>query len=204
MRSVWGTCAAVIVGGCAVLASGCPASQEPYLRWQAGPPSGRMDGKVALKLVPNLRPAGRGDGGVLDIGRERSPAGATTALRLEGEASDSLDRVVIRLTIDAMRSAGLAPTQTEDASATAHLTVEIHEFWCDAARSAKATVGLELVLLDPASGGERLRVPVTASGAGDSCRAAFRIALSQTYRELTNAFAEAEVHAAALGGSANP
>jgi hypothetical protein len=188
----------------AFLLTGCVATQEPLLRWQAGPPSGRADGKVALKSVPNLRPAGHGEGGLLDVGLEHTAQGTANAVRLDGENNETLDRVVLRLTIDAMRASSLAPTQPEDRTATAHLIVEIHEFWCDAFHSAKATVGLELVLLDPASGAERLRVPIQTTAVGDSCRIAFHEALSHAYQELAHAFSEQEVHTAALGQTSVP
>src|SRR5258706_15278408 len=109
MRCVW--------VACAWLAAGCVAQQEPYLRWQAGTPSGRMDGKVALKLVPNLRPAGRGEGGLYDIGRERTASGAAVAGRLEGGTKEAPHRAGTRLTIEAMKAAGLAPPQTQEPSA---------------------------------------------------------------------------------------
>jgi hypothetical protein len=180
---------------------GCAAQNEVYLRWQAGPPSGLLDGKVALKQVPNLRPNGRGAGSLVDIGSERSATGQVHAVRLEGEANEPLDHIVLRLTIDAMRSAGLAPTQAEDAAATAQLTVEIHEFWCDGTRAAKVQVGLELVLLDPKTGAERLRVPVNTTGTGTSCKAAFQTGLTAAYHELAHAFAEDEVRRTATGAS---
>jgi hypothetical protein len=186
------------LAGLLLLIGGCATSSEPYLRWHNGPPSGRLQGKVAIKQVPNLRPAGRGEGRLADIGRERTSAGVT-AIVLEGDQNVSLDQSIMRLTIDAMLAAGLATTQPEDGTATAHLNIEIHNFWCDSARSAKADVTVELVLLDPPSGAERLRVPVTGTGAAPECRAAFAIALNEVYKGLVSAFVEAEVHAAALG-----
>ncbi|HZS38165.1 MAG TPA: hypothetical protein VFF06_15110 [Polyangia bacterium] len=192
MRSVWGV-VALAIAGCAT------SDQSAYLRWKEGPPSGRLDGKVAVKLVPNLRPAQHGDTDLSDIGRERTAQGQMVGIRLQGDANPRLDYTVGKMTMAALRTAGLGITQPEDPKATAHLTIEIHDFWCDGMLAAKASVGLELVLIDPASGQERLRVPVNATGAAAQCREAFRIALGDVFRGLASAFAEPEVHEAALG-----
>jgi hypothetical protein len=170
MRCVWWGIA-LAVAGCAT------GDQSAYLRWKEGPPSGRLDGKVAVKLVPNLRPAQHGDSDLSDIGRERTPQGQTVGIKLAGEQNPRLDYTVGKMTMAALRTAGLGITQPEDPKATAHLTIEIHDFWCDGLIAARASVGLELVLIDPASGAERLRVPVNATGTAAQCREAFRIAL---------------------------
>ncbi len=190
----------VVAAACALAmaAGGCATVPEPYLRWSSAPPSGRMDGKVAIKTVPNLRPPSRGDAQLADIGHERALSGQVTAIRLEGDQNDPLDLTITKLTIDAMRSSGLSTTQPEDTTATAHLNVEIKEFWCEGARGAKAEVTLELVLIDPATGSERLRVPVNGTASGADCRVAFRSALGTVYRGMVSAFAEGEVHAAAM------
>ncbi len=192
MRRVW--CLVVFVSlGCAT------ADSSAYLRWKESPPSGRLDGKVAVKLIPNLRPAQKGDTDLVMIGRERAPNGQLLAIKLEGDQNPRLDYTVGKMTMAALRSAGLGITQPEDPKATADLTIEIHDFWCEGAVAAHATVGLELVLIDPPSGQERLRVPVAGTGAAPVCREAFRIALGEVAHGLASAFAEPEVHEAALG-----
>src|SRR5579862_3727382 len=172
MARVW--CLVVFASlGCA------SADSSAYLRWKESPPSGRLDGKVAVKLIPNLRPAQKGDSDLVEIGRERAANGQLNAIRLEGDQNPRIDYTVGKMTMAALRSAGLGITQPEDPKATAHLTIEIHDFWCDAGIAARASVGLELVLIDPATGSERLRVPVTGAGAAPACRDAFRIALGE-------------------------
>jgi hypothetical protein len=191
MARVW--CLVVFASlGCAT------ADTSAYLRWKESPPSGRLDGKVAVKLIPNLRPAQKGDSDLAEIGRERATNGQLLAIKLEGDQNPRLDYTVGKLTMAALRSAGLGITQPEDPKATAHLTIEIHDFWCEAGVAAHATVGLELVLIDPPTGQERLRVPVNGAGAAPLCRDAFRIALGEVAHGLASAFAEPEVHEAAL------
>ncbi len=185
------------VAAVALMLGGCGPSGS-YLQWEPRVPAMQVQGRVAIKMVPNMRPAGHGDTEMNNLGNERSGFGIPFAVRLED--GTTLDGVLSRMVAEAMISAGIGTAGPGDPNATANLAIEIHQFWCDGYAGYKGTVELQLVLLDPASGAVRIRVPVTKDGSGGSCRDAYRGALTAVSQELVIAFSSPAVRAAAIGG----
>lgn len=172
---------------------------HPYLAWNAAPPAPQLQGKVAVKIVPNKRPPKKGAEDVSQLGFQRNGWGIPFAIRLPPQ-HETLDADLAKLVTDAAQAAGLGATTVANPSATAHLAVEINEFWCDGYPPVyKAGATLNVVFLDPKTGGVRMAMPVHAEDGSWDCRTAYKGITNKLYSALTAAFAQAPVHSAALG-----
>jgi hypothetical protein len=187
-----------------LIAPGCV--MEPYLQWNAAPQSYMPpQGRVAIKYVPNRRPPKHGDNEMDNLGNERSGFGIPYAIRLQGEQNPPLDQSITQMVVQSMAAAGIGSTQVQDPYATAHLSVEIQRFWCDGyGYSYKADVALNIVILDPRTGGVRTQFPVVREGSGGMCREAYRRALSDVSGVITQAFAQPGIRAAVVGAAPPP
>lgn len=177
---------------------------QPYLIWESRPPAPMLQGRVAVKYVPNKRPPKHGDTELNNLGNERSGWGIPYAIRLQGDVNPSLDQTVSRVVAEAMSAAGIGMTQLADPGRTADLSIEIVEFWCDGYGVYKASVGLQLVFLDPATGAIRTQVPLRHEGAGGWCRDAYRQALTGIYNDVMYSLAQPGLRMAAISGGLPP
>lgn len=190
------TCSLTLLAGAAMMV-GC--GYRPYLNWQASPPATMVQGKVAIQMVPNKRPPKHGQVLMNRLGFQRNGWGIPFAINLPA-AHETLDGDVARLVTEAAQAAGIGMTAVQDPGATAHLSVEINEFWCDGYPPVyKAGATLNVVFLDPHNNGVRMQMPVHAEDGGWDCRTAYRGVTRKLYAALQTAFTQAPVRAAAIG-----
>jgi hypothetical protein len=187
----------LVIGSSFVIGCG----YHPYLVWNPAPPAAQAQGKVAVQMVPNKRPPKHGAEDVNKLGNQRNGWGIPFAIELPA-SHETLDADLAKLVTDAAQAAGIGATTVQDKSATAHLSVEITEFWCDGYPPAyKAGATLNVVFLDPGSNGVRMTMPVHAEDGGWDCRTGYRGVMKKLYSQLVTAFAQPPVHAAALGAA---
>lgn len=187
---------------CGVLAGGCvPAG--PFLQWDAAAPAYvQPQGRVAIRYVPNRRPEKKGAQDAYQLGNQRSGFGIPYPIRPEGDPP--IDQIVSQIVTQSMAASGIGMTQAADPYATAHVSVEIHRLWCDGYYGYKADVALQIVVIDPRNGAERMRIPVEREGSGAFCREAYRRALTDVSHMITQAFLQPQVRMAVVGAPQPP
>jgi hypothetical protein len=169
-----------------------------------------------VKLVVDKRPPKHGTAAdPNNIGNWRGGFGNPFAIRVGDGNSPPLDQTINRFVGEAITAAGVGFSAPQDPYASSHLAIEILDFWCDGYMGYKATVSLALVLLDPPSGGVRMRIPITREASADAssnpwghvsqlCKNAYRQALDAAYNDIVITFMQPGVRAAALGAPPPP
>jgi hypothetical protein len=192
-----------------LLAACAPA--EPYLQWDGRLPAPGAQGRVAVKLVVDKRPPKHGTASdPNNIGNWRGGFGNPFAIRVGDPPNPPLDQTLVRIVGEAVSASGVGFTTPQDPYATAHLAIEIGDFWCDGYMGYKATVNLMLVVLDPPTGGVRMRIPIMREASANAsanpwghvsqlCKMAYRDAITAAYNDILIAFLQPGVRAAALG-----
>jgi hypothetical protein len=173
-----------------LILSGCTGS---VLRWTPTPPKGPSDGRVYLTAVRDLR--GRPPH---VIGHLRGQFGIPTEIWVSGALSGHMARYVR----DTIWSAGLGVTDRPD-QATAHVAVDIHDFFCDGTGEYRAAMVMALSLLDPRTRG--LRQVSLFRGEAHSrepladCALVLSRMVQEQYGRLTAFWQQPEQYVSALG-----
>lgn len=186
----------LLLGMLSSASTGC--GFHPYLYWRSGAPAATVEGRVAVKYVPNQRPPQHGAGEFQTLGNQRSGFGIPYPVRLT-PPNPTIDQTLVQLVSGALATAGIGTTSAMDPAATAHMAIEVNDFWCDGYfLTYEATVNLQLVLIDPQSGMVRTRVPIQHKARNDQCRSAYRDALNRVHLDVVAAFAQPGVRIAAV------
>lgn len=190
-----------VVVAVGTLALAACAEQRPFLVWNARPPAPALQGRVAVVGVRNSRPPKQGGTNPNQVGNNRAPAGIPYPVRLESDTAltDSLTRIIG----EAAASAGLGVTQPTDSAATALLSGNLEEFWCDGYPPVfNVQMKLGIDVLDPATKQPRTHVTVLRKDGGPSCEDAIRELMNNAYDEIARALAQRDVHVAAVAPTA--
>jgi hypothetical protein len=152
-----------------LLLSGCiQPVPSPVIRWSAQPPSMQQEGRVAVAYVINRRAADRGGADLSVVGNERSGYGIPYPVSVSNSMFTTMPQpidVALRAFVtDALRSSGLAVTAPEDPAASAHIAVEIGDFWFDGYWGYTGKIKLTVVVLDPRTRQPRTRMEFAGEG----------------------------------------
>jgi hypothetical protein len=180
----------------ALLLSGCTFG--PYLHWTAPSPTGVRAGRVAVRDVRDVRPRDQGGVDTSRLGTERTLTGDEIAIR---PLDHTVPETVARFAGDALAASGFGVTQAGDPHATAHVVAEVRELWCDGYMVYGARVAVDLVVIDPATGAPRARVPLRREEKAGVCMVAFQRAFDGLLGDAVRTLTQPEPRGALLGAA---
>jgi hypothetical protein len=180
-----------------------------------------VQGRVAVQFVVDKRPSGKGGDTPNVVGVKRSRIGIPHRIELDRPAGDrwlpsTLAQSMQALVGQALAATGVGVARADDPASTANLSVEIRELWVDGYMVYGATAAVDLIVLDPRTQQERLRIPLrretktpdSARRTSPECQVggkfktqclALMSTLSELSEDLTTAFAQPGVRAALMG-----
>ncbi len=175
---------------------------EPLLRWNAQPPSGGVQGSVRVAQIVNRRPEKKGADDLNRLGNARSGFGIPyTISSVDGNYGlpTPVDTTLRRFVDESLAAAGVGAGGY--GPPTAQIIIEVSDLWCDGYMSYNATLGIDLVVLDPANMSARTRIPLRATGSGGNWQIAFQQAFNAAHAAAVNAFRDPRIREALVGAA---
>jgi hypothetical protein len=198
-------------------------AQAPLLLWSVQAPAATAEGSVAVIQVVNQRTPNRGGPDLNLIANWRNAFGGAQPIRVDDSSQTTqpinVQESLTQLVTQALRAAGIGTTAAGDVGPTAHVVVEVGDFFADGYMGTiTAKVALTVIILDPRTRAERRRLNVSSEGnwesSGPDCAAWEHVngitalyckpydhALSVAAQDLAQAFSKPEIRAALVGSS---